>query len=78
MEWEYRTETIDTAGKYLVKRGCYPRDDPWSSEEAEYSKWADINDLGREGWELVTVFCCEDSEASAIFKRPGPKAEKGE
>ena len=60
--WEYLFTTIDTIG-------CYRHD--WNDP------WGNVNDLGRQGWELVAVWPIEGSEAIGIFKR-AIEAEKCE
>jgi hypothetical protein len=62
MTWEYKTITVSIAGF------MFPKFDAASVESG-------MNELGREGWELVTAF---DTNAGAgasyqlvaIFKRP--------
>lgn len=73
-QWEYRTEIIDTTGKYLVKAGYFPDDNPWHPD-AESPQWSSINELGKEGWELVSVLSSKDYDGIAIFRRPILKEE---
>jgi hypothetical protein len=68
--WEYRIETIDDTGKYLISRGysgTYLGGGCWGDDSIP-SKWGKINDLGADGWEMIS---CQwtDSEAIAVFKR---------
>jgi hypothetical protein len=66
-KWEYRIELIDTSGEYLVKEGYYPSGDPWA-EDAIPAEWAPINDLGAQGWEMVSA-SFQGDEGTAVFKR---------
>jgi hypothetical protein len=57
MEWEYKHSSYTLFGEDLL----YPKDE-------HISKW---NDLGREGWELVSVVR-EQTTTTGYFKRAKP------
>ncbi len=69
-QWEYRTETIDSQGNYVVARHYVGRSEDPYGEGYDANKWASMNELGAEGWELVSVNFGEGDEATGIFKRP--------
>jgi len=62
--WEYRVERIDTFGSYEVSPSY---GDPFS-ENAVHAQWASLNDLGADGWEMVSA-SWEGDEGIAVFKR---------
>jgi hypothetical protein len=57
MKWEYRVESIDGDGKYTLRE---------SSQRPRETMH--INELGKDGWELVATIA--DEFWYAIFKRP--------
>jgi hypothetical protein len=64
MRWEYRTIKMKIAG--------------WFGSNVDVQELADaLNELGREGWELVSTLDLDtghghSSELVAVFKRPLP------
>jgi hypothetical protein len=65
-KWEYRVEIIDTTGCYQIT----PPDmvgDPYGPD-FNHGEWGKINNLGAEGWELVSANW-EGDEGIAVFKR---------
>ena len=64
--WEYRTERIDTVGSYQVSSPGFG--DPYEADFVP-GEWRQINDLGAEGWEMVSAGWVGD-EGIAVFKRP--------
>ena len=53
MKWEYIAVRIDEDGYYVDESG----------------DWRPMSELGRRGWELVSVAFQNASEAHAFFKR---------
>lgn len=64
-QWEYAFYKITALGMVAVHTTDLGHTD-W------YYVGKTINDLGREGWELVSVGTWEKGEALAVFKRPSP------
>lgn len=67
-KWEYRIERIETDGYYQVS----PPDtfgDPYQSDFV-HGQWNNLNDLGAEGWEMVSAGGWNGDEGIAVFKRP--------
>ena len=61
--WEYKTITVDTKGAWLGGK----------LDAVEFDRM--LNELGHEGWELVSTFATnkghgESRHAVAVFKRP--------
>ena len=65
-KWEYRIETIDDSGDYLISPGTW---DERIGTVGRPATWGKINDLGLLGWEMVSAGPWEDSSATAVFKR---------
>jgi len=64
--WEYRIERIDTEGSYQVSSPGFG--DPYEPDFVP-GEWKPINDLGAEGWEMVSAGGWDDDEGIAVFKR---------
>lgn len=66
--WEYRIELINTLGCYLVDKEHYPVDKILRAKLAFQAQWKPINDLGEQGWEMVSA-SWQGDEGIAVFKR---------
>ena len=71
-KWEYRVETIDTESNYQISPPS-AFGDPYSSD-FNHGEWNSINDLGAEGWEMVSAGGWNSDEGIAVFKRPVEEA----
>jgi len=72
--FEYLIVTIDGCGEYITsshkeKCGVYHIGGENCPGYHYVRNWAPIDDLGNDGWELVSINFERDSEATAFFKR---------
>lgn len=72
-QFEYRTETIDADGLFIADH-----EDAKDYDGASFRRpvWRHIDQLGADGWELVSVIPTRDDDGdpslTGFFKRPQP------
>ncbi len=70
-QWEYRIETVTQQPQPKAHPGPIRREPPEARPEAWELWLARLNELGAEGWELVTERRSEDGTSfEGTFKRP--------
>jgi len=62
-KWEYRIEKINILGCYLVDEEYCPID------KRIHASWNTIDNLGDDGWEMISAGGWDGDEGIAVFKR---------